>query len=329
MTKPRSQLIDLESTSYYHCISRCVRRAFLWGEDHLTGRNYGHRKQWVIDRLSQLDDIFAIDICAYAVMSNHYHLVLRVDSETAAHWSEDIVIDRWSRLFSIPLLIARYQKGNTSPAESNEALKIINTWRERLTSISWYMRSLNEHLARKANQEDNCNGRFWEGRFKSQALLDEAAVLTCMSYVDLNPIRAGIAQFPEDSDFTSIQQRIMAYQPQDKTRKQPTDKKLIALVNFDKKAAHHPQAFAYGEQAYMVLVDWAGRAIRDDKRGFIPSTTPPLLERLGIPPEQFLSQMKKNSRKLSHATALGCYKKLKTFATRTGRQRVRGLAVSL
>ncbi len=75
MTKARRQLIDLQQTPYYHCICRCVRRAFLCGEDHLTGKNYEHRKAWVVERLALLADIFAIDVASFAVMSNHYHIV--------------------------------------------------------------------------------------------------------------------------------------------------------------------------------------------------------------------------------------------------------------
>lgn len=329
MTRARSQLIDLDNTSYYHCISRCVRRAFLWGEDHFTGKNYAHRKQWVLDRLAELNNIFAIDICAYAIMSNHYHLVLRIDADKAEAWPEDEVMARWSKLFSLPILVARYQSGKTSAAESLEAQKIITTWRERLKDISWFMRSLNEHLARKANQEDNCKGRFWEGRFKSQALLDEAAVLTCMSYVDLNPIRAGIARLPEDSDFTSIQQRLKAYQKSMKDDMTKDSKPQVPLLAFNQNTDKHKHAFAYEEIDYLELVDWAGRAIREGKRGFIAAEAPIILHRLGIAPSQYLKHVDKQAKKLSCSTAIGCKKKLKAFAKKIGQQYVKGTPIAI
>ncbi len=106
MTKARQNLISLSDTPYYHCINRCVRRAFLCGEDQFTGQSYEHRKQWIVRKIKELSSVFAIDVCAYAVLSNHYHTVLYVDG------------------------------------------------------------------ARQANREDGCKGRFWEGRFKSQALLE-------------------------------------------------------------------------------------------------------------------------------------------------------------
>jgi REP element-mobilizing transposase RayT len=204
MTRARNQLISLDTTPYYHTISRCVHRAFLCGEDSVTGKNYDHRKQWTIDRLRELSGVFAIDIWAYAIMSNHYHLVLRINRQKGRTWSEDQTIERWGKLFKIPLLVTRYQRGEIiTAAEKHKARAIINEWQKRLIDISWFMRSLNEYLARKANEEDRCTGRFWEGRFKSQALLDEAAVLTCMSYVDLNPVWAGMAETPEASSPSS------------------------------------------------------------------------------------------------------------------------------
>ena len=95
MTTARKQLISLIDTPYYHCISRCVRRAFLCGEDKYTGQSFEHRRGWVEDKLLKLGEVFAIDICAYAVMSNHTHMVLHVDVEQANLWTMDEVITRW------------------------------------------------------------------------------------------------------------------------------------------------------------------------------------------------------------------------------------------
>ncbi|MGF1467076.1 MAG: transposase [Sandaracinaceae bacterium] len=203
MTISRAQQVDLAATPYYHLVSRCVRRAFLCGRDPHSGRDYGHRKRWLVERLRELGDVFAVEVCAYAVMSNHYHVVLRVVAEAAAGWSADEVVERYGRLFKN---VAGQLEGLTDE-QRDERLEL---WRERLTSISWLMRTLNEYLARRANKEDGCTGRFWEGRFKSQALLDEAALLTCMSYVDLNPVRAGAAPRLDDAEHTSIRERLAA-----------------------------------------------------------------------------------------------------------------------
>ena len=194
MTQSRDSLISLSDTPYYHCISRCVRRAFLCGEDKYTGQSFEHRRQWVIDRVKYLTDVFPIEVCAYAIMSNHYHLVLFVNEDELANCSDNEICERWGKIYSVSPLVQRWQKGElNSDIENEAALKVIVEWRKRLSSISWFMRCLNEFIAVKANKEDKCKGRFWEGRFKSQALLDEKALLTCMAYVDLNPIRAKMA----------------------------------------------------------------------------------------------------------------------------------------
>ncbi|HHE65467.1 MAG TPA: transposase, partial [Bacteroidetes bacterium] len=212
MPQARKTQISISDTPYYHCMGRCVRRAFLCGEDSVSGKDYSHRKKWVTDRLRELAQSFTIEVCAYAVMSNHYHLVLKINTEKSHQLTEDDVIVRWMKLFSGNVLINRYLKGEChTGAEKEKAKEIIDEWRERLSDISWFMRCLNESIARQANAEDQCTGRFWEGRFKSQALLNEQAVLSCMVYVDLNPIRATLSDNLEDSDFTSIQQRITAY----------------------------------------------------------------------------------------------------------------------
>ncbi len=219
MTLARAQQVSLEDTPYYHCIARCVRRAYLCGDDPVSGRNFDHRKMWLVTRIKELAALFAIDVCAYAVMSNHYHLVLHVDLNSASQWSDEEVVRKWTALFPAngKLIETLYLNRNSKTAQKNLERKI-SEWRERLTDLSWFMRCLNESIARRANQEDECKGRFWEGRFKSQALLDERALVTCMAYVDLNPIRAGISETLENSDFTSIQERLIQHAKRVKKR---------------------------------------------------------------------------------------------------------------
>ncbi|RBP48399.1 transposase, partial [Arenicella xantha] len=209
MTLPRSALVSLADIPYYHCVARCVRRAYLCGVDSYSGVSYEHRRQWLEDKLHETAGAFAIKLCAYAVMSNHYHVVLRVQADIADAWSEREVIRRWHSLFSGSVLSQHFMNGDAlDPVLYERLLEDVEAWRARLCDISWYMRIVNEFIAREANKEDDCTGRFWEGRFKSQALLDDGALLSCMAYVDLNPIRAKTAKTPETSNHTSIKARI-------------------------------------------------------------------------------------------------------------------------
>lgn len=281
----RKHQIDLNATSFYHCISRCVRQAFLCGKSKQTGKNYEHRREWVVSRLSLLTQIFAIKICAYAVMSNHYHLVLHVDTQTAQSWSPEEVAARWKRLFKGTLTDSKNFELKTGDAEA-----LIAKWRSQLTEVSWFMRCLNEFLARKANQEDGCKGRFWEGRYKSQALLDESALLTCMSYVDLNPVRARLSNNLEGSDFTSIQQRLIAHSNLNKQ-----SHTYPQLMSFEKNFIQDKQQsitrLPFTEIAYIELVRWTGSAIREDKKGFIPTAISDLLSDAGIHGNQWIESV--------------------------------------
>lgn len=288
MPKPRYTQVSLEATPYYHCVSRCVRRAFLCGSDVVSGQSYEHRRGWIEDKLLELACIFSIDIGAYAIMSNHYHVVLYVDKAKADNWRRDEVIQHWHQLFSGNLLSQRYLRGEKlAKAELKKLDESVAQWRERLMDISWFMRVLNESIARQANTEDNCTGRFWEGRFKSQALLDEAALAACMAYVDLNPIRANIAKTPETADHTSIKRRIeqalRVTQPH-YINQQP--KSLLPFAGYP--GENSPKGLPFRLNDYLELVDWTGRILRDDKRGAIPDVVPPILDRLNLDAKHWL-----------------------------------------
>jgi REP element-mobilizing transposase RayT len=282
MPKARKTLVSLDATPYYHCVSRCVRRAFLCGDDPVSGQSYEHRRQWIEDKILSLGQIFSIDIATYAVMHNHYHVLLHVDKTQAEQWSVREVIEHWHLLFKGHLLSQRYlQNESLTRAEVNALDELVVLWRKRLTDISWFMWVLNEGIAREANKEDCCTGRFWEGRFKSQAILDESALAACMAYIDLNPIRAGLAKTPETSIHTSIKKRIK----QACTSKVPNrmDQQPPALLPFvGNPREDMPKGLPFCLTDYIELVDWTGRIIREDKKGSIPKQLPPVLARLGI-----------------------------------------------
>jgi REP element-mobilizing transposase RayT len=209
-TYARRQIVREDQVGVYHCIARCVRRAFLCGIDPYTGHDYSHRKGWILERLRELAGLFSIEICGYTVMSNHLHVVLRNRPDIARQWSDHDIALRWCMVFP------RRDDATGQPVEPDQYdLAMITAdqerlmeLRKRLASVSWFMRCLCEKIARMANDEESSSGRFWAGRFKSMALLDEAAILACSVYVDLNPIRAGLAATPEESTYTSGCDRI-------------------------------------------------------------------------------------------------------------------------
>ena len=158
MTLPRKALVSLADTPYYHCVSRCVRRAYLCGYDRLTAKSYEHRRNWLELKLLKTAELFAVKLCSYAVMSNHYHVVLHVRTDVANEWAELEVVERWHHLFNGTLFSQRFLNGEPLTKSHWRVLrKDIKKWRKRLCDISWFMRIVNETIARQANKEDKCS----------------------------------------------------------------------------------------------------------------------------------------------------------------------------
>ncbi|AUC89708.1 transposase [Alteromonas sp. MB-3u-76] len=316
MPKARKSQISLSDTPYYHCVSRCVRRAFLCGTEH--GKSFEHRRKWVEDRIHVLSDVFAIEVCAYAVMSNHTHIVLHVNKEKAIALSTEEVIERWHSLYRGTLLTQQYASPMTrkglSEAQIDTVENTAGVWRARLYDISWFMRALNEYIARAANKEDECTGHFWEGRFKSQALLDESALAACMAYVDLNPIRANVAKTPETSNHTSIQYRIRA------ARVGKTPKRLMPFAGNSQRDRPHGLPFTLSD--YLQLVDTTSRCILPTKHGKVESNMPHILVRLGIDDEKWLTLTTQFENCFKHAA--GKVVHLEQYAHNQHQQRVHG-----
>ncbi|MBX3420864.1 MAG: hypothetical protein KF752_15535 [Pirellulaceae bacterium] len=213
MVRPnRSEQFSPDEVAIVHTVQRCVRRAFLAGQDQQSGKDYSYRREWIRRRLESLASVFGIDVLTYAVMSNHIHTILRSRPDVVAGWTDEQVALRWLSVFpglrleELHLAQPTDVQVATLVGNQDEVKKI----RRRLSDISWFMRALAEPIARMANAEDQCTGRFWEGRFKAQRITDEAGLLACAMYVDLNPVRAAMADSPEDSVHTSAYDRLQA-----------------------------------------------------------------------------------------------------------------------
>jgi len=181
---------------------------------------------------------------------------------------------------------------------------------------------LNEGIARQANAEDECTGRFWEGRFKSQALLDDAALMACMAYVDLNPIRATMAKTPEASAHTSIKKRIQKAQTTHlPNHPQQQVKSLLPFAGNPRDDM--PKGLPFRLTDYIELVDSSGRIIREGKRGAINSQLSPILERLNIEPKHW--QYLINNFESQFKSFVGTAFKLKQVCQSLGYQRIPGI----
>lgn len=210
---PRSEQFDPNSVAIVHLIQRCIRRAHLAGFDAVSGKSYEHRREWIRCRMERLASVFGIDVLSYAIMSNHLHVVVRTRPDVIDTWPDSEVALRWLRVFPGRRIDEQLADPTTSDVDAlaNNSNRILEI-RTRLSNPSWFMKALCEPIARMANKQDETTGHFWEGRFKAIGITDEAGLLACSMYVDLNPIRAAMAQTPAESLHTSAYDRIQSLQ---------------------------------------------------------------------------------------------------------------------
>ena len=299
MTYPRAHLVDSENGGFYHCISRCVRRGWLCGNDPVSGQSYEHRKGWVESRLLKLSEVFAVNLYGYAVMSNHYHAVLEVVPRGVTELEDEEVARRW---VSLSPKLAGEAAAKTREALMGNPDRLAEI-RERLGSVSWFMRYINEPIARAANREDGCTGRFWEGRFKSIALLDEGAVVGCMAYVDLNPIRAKVVSRVEQAPHTSMKRRI-----------EWGEEGCVPLQSLS--------ALGLTVSSYRALLEWTVEVDRGSVAEPLPGVRQ-ALHRVGHDPAVWLSRVKSHHLKYR---AYGTSKHLRRYTERLGQRWLKGMA---
>jgi REP element-mobilizing transposase RayT len=338
MTIARAHLIDPAVTRWYHCITRCVRRAFLLGE------GAGDRKIWIDKRIEELAQIFSIAVGGFSVLDNHLHVLVRLDPEAAAGWSDEEVVRRWGRLFP-----PRDKSRQPIPVSKDwvqwrlKDAAWVATARTRLQSLSWFMKCLKEPLSRLANRQDQTRGAFFESRFKSVAILDEEALLAACAYIDLNPVAAGIAETPEASGHTSIKERVEHVKAQGRTEDLKAAHKgsvagsatsagleeahwLCPIEDrrqLDSKREGMLEGFSLG--SYLLLVDYTGRLFRKGKAS-ISREVAEILERIGTTADSWQARLAalRKGRLLGRFFAAS-RKRLQEVAVRLGLRRVPNL----
>ncbi|MEO1526882.1 MAG: hypothetical protein AAFX06_15705 [Planctomycetota bacterium] len=297
----RSEVIDPNEVTIAHVINRTVRRCFLFGDDPISGKNFDHRKAWIEGLLKHFAAHFGIDLLCYSILSNHYHLILRTRPDIVSSWDDTEIARRW-------LKICPRRKINGKPGEpSISELDSIRNCpekvaeiRSRLSSISWWMRLLNQRVAQRANKEDDESGRFWQDRYRAIRLIDEESLVACAAYVELNPIRAGIADTLEQSDHTSIQCRI-ASEVETRSAGERRDA-FLAKLTLDDTNPFTPVSqsetglrcsdkgfLPISTSHYFELLDWTVRQLAIGKKIATPRSTPSILHRLGLTPSNWQS----------------------------------------
>jgi len=320
MAKLRSEVVDLQNTTYYHCITRCVRREFLLNNIEKELK----KKETMEKRIFKLKECFAVNILAYSIMDNHYHVALQVDESLIQNMTDDEILERWTSVFKGHECVQKYLNGDDLFVYEEEIVKkYIQEYRRRMTDISWFMKTLNEHIAKKANKEDNVKGHFWEHRFLCIPIIGRERLLETMAYIDLNPLRAAVVKTPENGEFTSLKRRVEllklskigisfkdALNKKIKNSKDEIKKDLlqhIEITNEDLGNSDILKAFGFESckgyllglepleddlgnilrnhidlscEEYLKFVDQEGRKIREDKKGFIAQNESCIIERI-------------------------------------------------
>ena len=296
MTYPRSRSISKTEDGHYHIISKTVRGAFL-----LTSpEEFDYRKMWIIEKMVFLSNVFYIGTESYALMDNHMHLVIETQYSIADKAPAEDIAYRW--LYLHPM--KKRKKGESIEPTKEEIKKFISDkkqvakYREKLKDPSCYMQELNQSIARRANKEDNMTGRFWQGRFKSINLAEPGALLKCIMYVELNPVRANMVESPELSEFTSCYKRVKAELAREKLEKKPNNKRLQEEAELDSwlspifSTKNERGILEMTFKEYLELLDWTGREIREGKRGAIPANLESILERLKLKSDNWVDSFK-------------------------------------
>jgi hypothetical protein len=362
----RKTVVDLNTVGVYHVWGRCVRRAWLCGNDPISGVDHSERRDWIRQLQEKLAALFSMEVEFHSELSNHLHLIIRTRPDIVAKWSDEDVV---RRMLTVHRII-HSESGQVEPPSAEEIqLELADAERVadlrcRLKNLSWFMKALRETVARRANRSEKITGAFWDGRFRCRKLIDETAILICGMYVDLNQIRAGEAASPEQSKYTSVFDRIGGWQ----FRRQAATGTVPGT--FDGEVDHWISGSEEGRpigsdapdgwlgeltledgpgaiesewnlrsrsgrrasdkgllplsfEKYLELLDWTGQQLNDKKRGVIPDSLAPILERLRIRSERWVDLIEHFD--IWFASFVGHMDELRAAAARAGKRCLRGI----
>jgi REP element-mobilizing transposase RayT len=273
MATARRKIVTPDIPSAYFITCRCNYAAELFGE------TTPYRKGWVEDEIFRLINIMAIDLFAHSVLSNHYHILIKIRPDIVKRWSAEEVAKRYFAL--CPSSRKKRPKGvkKSDPPTQKEinwfvfASGKLKRARKRLSCVSFFMQRLNHRISCLVHADEGVKGRLWESRFHSRRVVDAVSFLRMMIYIDINLLRAGMVRKLEDSRHTSIRYRIEKFlnrcPPEHETR-------AALLANL--------QGVSMGD--YLKLVDVSARRITPHKYS-VPESEPSIEDRLGISGEQW------------------------------------------
>lgn len=337
----RRDIIDLSQPGIYHCWSRCVRRAKLCGKDKYTKKDYDHRRDWVEARVEELARWFGIAVAYFAIMGNHLHLVLRTLPHVVEKWNDKQVVKRSIQIFPSKFEEMGVKDGQPTHEQVRKFAKdrkLVKELRSRLADPSWFLRQLKQYIASRSNQEDDCTGHFWEGRFKCRVVTDELGLLICGVYVDLNQIRAMEAASLEESKRTSAYRRIQGLLARRRKKRKAADwDGFLCPISTkgDGQDEGYPKAgtmqsrrvsdqglFEMSLDDYLRILDWTGRQTRRDKRGKISDDAPPILDRLGLSGASLVAFVEEFE--TLFGSVIGMAKSISNFAKKLNRRWIQG-----
>ena len=274
---PRSEVLDPHQVEAVHLYNRTIDGLFLMGKNPDTGEDFSYRQGWIVDKMNQLFSHMCVELLTYGILSNHYHINVRTRPDVVAQLSDRDVAERWLNTLS-----RKRDKDGEFKGPTENAIKRLmadtaklEKCRTELSSCSHLMKQLNQYIAQRANREDERRGSFWAGRYGSTRLVDDAALLSCTVYIDLNRIRAGLEQPFQQHDSSALGHRITEFLREQYEQDQAEVEAIAARHRFRLGESGARRCNVLAKLQIDEAIDTPGSALSDTEtrcsdKGFLP-----------------------------------------------------------